>query len=100
MTIYLKKCQSLLRSFLDYALFISRWPIGIDWFVLFIFNLLVTNTLTSRINEMNFKTFNNFLFKILLDEKRSFLMGQRFTLSFSDIKMANLAYNCDGIRFF
>jgi hypothetical protein len=24
-------------------------------------------------------------------------MGQRFTLSFSDIKMANLAYNCDGI---
>ena len=30
------------------------------------------------------------------DERRSFLMGQRFTLSFSDIKMANLAYNCNG----
>ncbi|CAF0722715.1 unnamed protein product [Brachionus calyciflorus] len=28
------------------------------------------------------------------DEKRGFLMGQRFNLSFSDIKMANQAYNC------
>ena len=26
-------------------------------------------------------------------------MGQRFTLSFSDIKMANLAYNCGGKGF-
>ena len=32
-----------------------------------------------------------------LDERRSFLMGQRVALSFSDIKMANLAYNCAGI---
>ena len=31
------------------------------------------------------------------DQRRSFLMGQRFTLSFSDIKMANKAYNCDGL---
>jgi hypothetical protein len=30
------------------------------------------------------------------DQRRSFLMGQRFTLSFSDIKMANHAYSCDG----
>lgn len=30
------------------------------------------------------------------DHRRSFLMGQRFTLSFSDIKMANKAYSCDG----
>lgn len=31
------------------------------------------------------------------DHRRGFLMGQRFTLSFSDIKMANKAYSCDGI---
>jgi hypothetical protein len=31
------------------------------------------------------------------DNRRSFLMGQRFTLSFSDIKMANQAYNCNGM---
>lgn len=36
------------------------------------------------------------------DPRRSFLMGQRFMLSFSDIKMANEAYTCYGkfwIRF-
>ncbi len=32
-----------------------------------------------------------------IDQKRSFLMGQRLTLSFSDIKMVNKAYDCDGI---
>jgi hypothetical protein len=31
-----------------------------------------------------------------IDEKRSFLMGQRIALSFSDMKLANLAYNCSG----
>ena len=31
------------------------------------------------------------------DQRRSFLMGLRFRLSFSDIKMANKAYNCDGL---
>jgi hypothetical protein len=30
------------------------------------------------------------------DPRRSFLMGQRFMLSFSDIKMANEAYTCYG----
>jgi hypothetical protein len=31
-----------------------------------------------------------------LDQKRSFLMGQRIGLSFLDIKLANLGYKCSG----
>jgi hypothetical protein len=31
------------------------------------------------------------------DNRRSFLMGQRFELSFSDIKMANKAYGCGDL---
>ncbi len=31
-----------------------------------------------------------------IDERRSFLMGQRLALSYLDIKLANLAYKCSG----
>jgi hypothetical protein len=31
-----------------------------------------------------------------LDPNRDFLMGQRETLSFLDIQLANLAYKCNG----
>lgn len=33
-----------------------------------------------------------------LDSRRNFLMGQRIGLSFLDIKLANLAYSCSGIK--
>ena len=35
-----------------------------------------------------------------LDKYRNFLMGQRVSLSFLDIEMANLAYKCNGLMFF
>jgi hypothetical protein len=34
-----------------------------------------------------------------IDQKRSFLMGQRIGLSFLDIKLANLGYKCSGRKF-
>ncbi len=43
---------------------------------------------------MHYSTFGGLL--VAKDPKRTFLMGQRFGLSFLDMKLANLAYKCDG----